>query len=205
MKLKLLTMKIWSSEHVFYHPWETVSQAAWRKYPNPMNPSVIGVDVVERSVLPTGKIVSDRILTTEWGLPGWVVSLVGMNPTCHVKEKSEVDIENKTLTLNSVNLTLKNLITIDEKLVYMPHPTIKDATMLKQEAAVQINGLSLSSYLEGIVTTTMASNANKGREAMEWVIDTINTEVKELASTAKKGITELRTKIDTLDLNPSIR
>ncbi|XP_033116731.1 PRELI domain containing protein 3B-like [Anneissia japonica] len=198
-------MKIWSSEHVFYHPWETVSQAAWRKYPNPMNPSVIGVDVVDRSVSPTGKLVSHRLLTTEWGVPGWVTSLIGMNPTCHVKEKSEVDIENKTLTLNSVNLTLKSLITIDEQLIYKPHPTIKDATLLKQEAAVHIRGMSLSSYLEGLVTSTMASNAALGREAMEWVIDTINTEVKELACSAKKGMAEFRTKIDTLDLNASLR
>ncbi|CAH1644913.1 unnamed protein product [Spodoptera littoralis] len=31
-------MKIWTSEHTFNHPWETVAQAAWRKYPNPITP-----------------------------------------------------------------------------------------------------------------------------------------------------------------------
>ncbi|KAF3824581.1 hypothetical protein GH733_009915 [Mirounga leonina] len=36
------TMKIWTSESIFDHPWETVTTAAMQKYPNP--PSVVGVD-----------------------------------------------------------------------------------------------------------------------------------------------------------------
>jgi hypothetical protein len=42
------TMKIWSTEHVFNHSWETLTQSQWRKYPNPHNPAVLGTDVVAR-------------------------------------------------------------------------------------------------------------------------------------------------------------
>ena len=38
-----------------------------------MNNSVVGVDVIERRVEPSGKLYSHRILTTNWGLPGWAV------------------------------------------------------------------------------------------------------------------------------------
>ena len=43
-------MKLWSSEHVFHHPWDVVSQAVWRKYPTELNPSVKAIDVLERRV-----------------------------------------------------------------------------------------------------------------------------------------------------------
>lgn len=51
------------------HPWETVTKAAMQKYPNPMNPSVFGVDVLDRRVDSQGRLHSTRLLSTEWGLP----------------------------------------------------------------------------------------------------------------------------------------
>lgn len=54
------------------YPWETVIKAAMRKYPNPMNPNVIGVDVLERSLDEGGRLHSHRLLSTEWGLPAIV-------------------------------------------------------------------------------------------------------------------------------------
>lgn len=49
--------------------------AAMRKYPNPMNPSVVGVDVLDRHVDPSGKLHSHRLLSTEWGIPSIVKSV----------------------------------------------------------------------------------------------------------------------------------
>jgi len=46
--------------------------AALRKYPNPINPNVIGVDTVERNVNLSGALQSHRILSTEWGLSSWI-------------------------------------------------------------------------------------------------------------------------------------
>lgn len=65
----------------FYsHPWETVAQAAWRKYPNPMNPAVLGTDVVERKVV-DGVLLTHRLVSSKWGLPHWVqkvkISIIG--------------------------------------------------------------------------------------------------------------------------------
>lgn len=58
------------------YPWETVIKAAMRKYPNPMNPNVIGVDVLERNLDEGGRLHSHRLLSTEWGLPA-IVRAVG--------------------------------------------------------------------------------------------------------------------------------
>ena len=53
------------------HNWETVVKAAWKKYPNPMNPAVVGIDVLDRYVDKKGVLKSHRLMTTRWGLPEW--------------------------------------------------------------------------------------------------------------------------------------
>lgn len=65
---------------LYSHPWETVTQAAWRKYPNPISQGVIGTDVVERKVV-DGVLISHRIVSSKWFIPQWAqrVSLVGEN------------------------------------------------------------------------------------------------------------------------------
>uniref|UniRef100_A0AAQ6A964 PRELI/MSF1 domain-containing protein n=1 Tax=Amphiprion ocellaris TaxID=80972 RepID=A0AAQ6A964_AMPOC len=97
-------MKIWASEHIFNHPWETVTKAAMQKYPNPMNPSVFGVDVLDRSVDTEGRLHSTRLLSTEWGLPAMAKSIIGVTRTCtYVQEHSVVDPKEKTFELKSTN------------------------------------------------------------------------------------------------------
>ncbi|XP_073744124.1 PRELI domain containing protein 3A isoform X2 [Callorhinus ursinus] len=127
-------MKIWSSEHVFGHPWDTVIKAAMRKYPNPMNPCVVGVDVLERSVDSRGRLHSHRLLSTEWGLPGFVKAI-----------------------------TLTNLVSVNERLVYTPHPEDPEMTVLTQEAIITVKGISLGSYLESLMANTISSNAKKSK------------------------------------------
>ncbi|XP_077580414.1 PRELI domain containing protein 3B-like [Stigmatopora nigra] len=179
-------MKIWASEHIFNHPWETVTKAAMQKYPNPMNPNVFGVDVLDRSVDAEGRLHSKRLLSTEWGLPAIAKSIIGLTRTCtYVQEHSIVDPKDKTFELKSTNISFTNLVSVDEKLTYKPHPHHPDKTILTQEALISVKGVSLSSYLEGLMANTMSVNAGKGREAMEWVIRRLNAEIEELAATAR--------------------
>ncbi|XP_041046473.1 PRELI domain containing protein 3A-like isoform X2 [Carcharodon carcharias] len=97
-------MKIWSSEHLFSHPWETVIKAAMRKYPNPMNPNVVGVDVLERNLDTQGRLHSQRLLSTEWGLPSIVMAILGTSrTTTYIKEHSVVDPVERTMELSSSN------------------------------------------------------------------------------------------------------
>lgn len=63
IRLAASTMKIWTSESIFDHPWETVTTAAMQKYPNP--PSVVGVDLLDRLIDPPGKLHSGTLLSTD--------------------------------------------------------------------------------------------------------------------------------------------
>ncbi|KAM9806194.1 PRELI domain containing protein 3A isoform X2 [Syngnathus typhle] len=155
-------MKIWSTEHAFSYPWETVIKAAMRKYPNPMNPHVVGVDVLERRLDAEGRLHSHRLLSTEWGLPAIVRAILGTNRLqTYVKEHSVVDPEEKKMELCSTNITLTNLISVDERLLYAPHPDNPEVTILTQEAVITVKGVSLSSYLEAMMARRMSANARK--------------------------------------------
>ncbi|XP_006636178.1 PRELI domain containing protein 3A isoform X2 [Lepisosteus oculatus] len=168
-------MKIWSSEHVFSYPWETVIKAAMRKYPNPMNPSVVGVDVLDRNLDTHGRLHSHRLLSTEWGLPAIVRAILGTSRTLtYVKEHSIVDPDEKKMELCSTNITLTNLVSVDERLVYTPHPENPGITVLTQEAIITVKGVSLSSYLEGLMALKISANARKGHEALEWAIRSLS-------------------------------
>ncbi|XP_024840207.1 PRELI domain containing protein 3A isoform X2 [Bos taurus] len=156
-------MRVWSSEHVFGHPWDTVIKAAMRKYPNPMNPCVVGVDVLERSVDGRGRLHSHRLLSTEWGLPSLVRAILGTSRTLtYIREHSVVDPVEKKMELCSTNITLTNLVSVSERLVYTPHPEDPGKTVLTQEAVITVKGVSLGSYLESLMANTISSNAKKG-------------------------------------------
>jgi len=178
-------MKIWTSEHTFNHPWETVAQAAWRKYPNPMNPAVLGTDVVERKVV-NGVLHTHRLVSSTWYFPRWAQSILGTAKVCYASEKSEVDPSNKCMLLKTINLTFCRHISVDEVLYYTPHPTDSSKTLLKQEASVSVQGVPLSHYMEDMITSRISSNAGKGRQGLEWVINKINTEVKDIAEAVTK-------------------
>ncbi|NXS67601.1 PLD3A protein, partial [Pandion haliaetus] len=168
----------------YRHPWDTVIKAAMRKYPNPMNPCVVGVDVLDRSLDNQGRLHSHRLLSTEWGLPSIVKAILGTSRTLtYIEEHSVVDPVEKKMELCSTNITLTNLVSVDERLVYTPHPENPEKTVLTQEAIITVKGISLSSYLESLMANTISSNARKGRDALEWVISKLNTELEELKST----------------------
>lgn len=183
-------MKIWTSEHIFNHPWEKVVEAAWRKYPNPMNPAVTGIDVVDREVS-DGVLLTKRIVASKWGLPGWALSIVGPVSIFYAREYSAVNPAERTMELKTRNLTFGSMIAVDETVRYESDPDDPSKTKLSQEAVVTVQGIPLCSYVENLLTSKISHNACKGRQAIEWVIDKIETEVKDFKNSAVKNTDEI--------------
>merc|ERR1712123_93652 len=152
--LLVLEMKIWTSEHVFNHNWETVVQGQWQKYPNPHNQAVVGTDVVERKVTEEGVLHSHRIISSDWGLAEWVQQLIGANKVCYASENSIVDPRRRLMEMHSRNLT---------------------------------------SSMEGIIVNTVSKNSNKGRVAIEWVVDKLGEECRSINLSA--SLDKLKTEI----------
>jgi len=172
-------MKIWSSEHVFNHSWDNVIKAALQKYPNPLNPNVIGVDVVDRRV-EDGIIKSHRLMASRWGVAPWIANLLGGNRTVFASEHSHIDAQAKTLSMRTRNISCNSIISIDEKLVYSIHPEDTSKTLLQQEAVITVKNVPLIDYLENKLETTINGNADKGRQAIEFVIHKMNTLEKDV-------------------------
>jgi hypothetical protein len=207
-------MKIWTSEHVFDHPWETVVHAAWRKYPNPINPAVTGMDVLNRKVTENGVLQSERILQTQFNIPGWVTRLIGLTNPNYSHEFSEVDRNKREMTLKTINLNCTNFVSVDEKLTYKPHPQDPACrTVLEQETVVTVRGVPLIDYCEKLFLTTYETNAKKGRQGIEWVIGNIKREYEELstklshevAGLSDKLTSELRRSLDDMHAHESSR
>jgi len=176
-------MKIWTSEHTFDHPWETVVHAAWRKYPNPINPAVTGMDVVSRKVSEDGVLRTERVLETQFNIPSWVTRLIGLTNPNYSHELSEVDRSKREMTLQTINLNCTNFVSVDEKLNYKPHPQDPTSrTILEQETVVTVRGVPLIDYCEKLFLSSYETNANKGRQALEWVIGNIKREYGELSN-----------------------
>jgi len=168
-------MKIWTSQHIFDHDWATVVSAALNKYPNPLSPSVIGCDVVDRTMSPFGVILSHRLLLANWSIAPALNKIFNMSELGYASEHSTIDVRRRVMTARTRNLTLNRFISIEERLEYTQHPTDSSKTLLKQEATINVENVPLTSYVETLVARTINSNATKGRLAIEWVINRMST------------------------------
>ena len=171
-------MKIWTSEHVFAHNWESVVRGQWQKYPNPHNNAVLGIDVLERAVDPkTGVLSTHRVIASDWGLANWVQRLIGADRTCFAHEYSTVDAKKKLMTLDSVNLTFCNFVSMRERMSYAPHPEDPaNKTVMRQEMVVTVQGVPLTSYMESIILSTVSAKSGQGRSAIDWIVGKIVSE-----------------------------
>jgi len=169
-------MKIWTSEHIFDHPWNTVIEAAFRKYPNPMNRAITGIDVVSQEI-DKGTLKTERILQRHFHIPNWASKLTGFAGTQYSHEYTEIDPAKRSMTLTTRNLNGVGFIRVDERLTYTPHPTDSSRTILKQEAAVVVNVPAFTDYCEKTFISIYQTNAIKGRQGVDWVIDQLRQAV----------------------------
>ncbi|XP_017821987.2 PRELI domain containing protein 3B-like isoform X1 [Callithrix jacchus] len=178
-------MKTWTSEHVFDHSWETVMTAVMQKSPNPMNPGVVGVNVLNRLVDPSGKLHGHRLLSTERGLLSIVKRLTAAARSKNNVQEHSVDPVEKAMELKSTNISFTSMVSVDETLMYKPHPQDPETTIWTQEAIITLKGVSLQSHLERLMASTISSSASKDGEAMEWGIHKLNAEIEELTASAR--------------------
>jgi len=137
-------------------------------------------------------------MTTEWGLANWVKKLIGFEEHAYAHEISTVDPENKTLSINSRNLTFDSKVNVEERITYSPDPEDPGKTLMTQQAIVTVQGVPLTSYMEQLMTTSIAGNASNGRQALENVILRVQSEAKDIKETLTKLDSELKTSLDDI-------
>ncbi|KAI7867419.1 protein MSF1 [Spinellus fusiger] len=167
-------MKLFKSIHDFGYEWSLVTAANWKKYPNENCPHVRHVDVLNRTVDPeTGVLTTERLITVEQNVPRLILKLLSTKETQYVREISIVDPRQKMLTMNSVNLTMSNLLTIEEHTTYYQHPDHREQTQMSQQATVSAGCLlsRWSNTVEDFCLNRFKQNAAVGREGFIKVLE----------------------------------
>ena len=73
----LVALFLFFCMYAFSHPWSTVVHAAYRKYPNPMNGAVTGIDVVRQNY-DQGKLQTERIIQSRFSIPTWATKVCNL-------------------------------------------------------------------------------------------------------------------------------
>ncbi|KAI5481044.1 PRELI/MSF1 domain protein [Pseudohyphozyma bogoriensis] len=149
-------VQLFTTATTFDFPFPAQAYAVINKYPNPLAPHVISVDVLDRKVLDDGTVRSERLIGVQQDSPRWVRRLLGSQDITYVREvtflvPSSITPPNLTTTpspdqtlleppkllMASTNLTLSSLLQCRESIAYLPHPwpysPITSSTLAPQE------------------------------------------------------------------------
>jgi hypothetical protein len=167
-------MKVFCNSVTFNYSWEEVSIANWQKYGpwNDKSAHVIAVDTISRDVDPeTGILRTERLITCKQSAPEWIKTILGGMDTSQVFETSYVNPAEKTVTMVSQNITMSNLINVQETVVYKPlnaHQTqfVQDAKITALCGGWQ----RIKNSIEDTLVTRFRENAAKGKEGFECVL-----------------------------------
>ena len=170
-------MKFFSNDITFNYTWAEVSTAIWRKYCpwNDKSDHVIAVDTLSRTVDPTtGILRTERLITCRQQPPEWlrgIMKCAENSGFSHVYEASYVDVEGRTVTMVSQNLTWNNLVSCQEKVVYRPDGD----TDTRFEQSARITALCggwqrIKNKIEDQLVRRFSENAAKGRRGFERVL-----------------------------------
>ena len=89
-----------------------------------------------------------------------------------------MDPKNRLMEMRSKNMSFCNVVNMEEKMTYTPDPEDPNRTLMRQETVVTVQGVPLTSYMEGIIVNTVSSNSSKGRAAIEWIVEKLGNECR---------------------------
>jgi len=102
------------------------------------------------------------------------MKIVGGTEESYVREVSEVDPQQQTVTLRSMNLTGSNIISVQETVVYSPDPSSPETkTRFQQDAQITAYGAfsKICGAIEDWSVERFGQNARKGRVGFEAVLE----------------------------------
>ncbi|MQL69777.1 hypothetical protein Taro_002066 [Colocasia esculenta] len=172
-------VRAYKQEHVYRHPWDRVTAASWRKFTD--SPAVLShvtdVHTLARRLDPGGGILrATRSITVRSPqLPFLLSRLIGQDSVlCHCVESTVVDAQARSMEIVIRNGSLRNLIEVEERSRYNPHPADPDRwTMFQQETSIRCRPLSaltaIAEKVEQRCAERFLQNSAKGREVIERI------------------------------------
>lgn len=198
-------MKIFESSHFFNYLWEQVTAANWVKYPNELSTHVVSVDILNREIDPERHVLkTERLISCKQPVPRWLRAIIGGEEYSFVREVSEVDLVNRRLIMKLANMTLLNLLLVNETVVYTPDRNMPNSrTLFKQLAEITaFSSFSrICNKIEDWSVERFGQNAQIGKLGFEGVLQSVTQKweesgvlVKDLGHTLMKEIDEVNDK-----------
>ncbi|KAJ3181885.1 hypothetical protein HDU85_003400 [Gaertneriomyces sp. JEL0708] len=197
-------MKFMETAHLFPYPFSTLTTANYRKYPNTHSPHVRSVDILSRTVLPNGILRTERLLGVTQSVPALLRRVLPIPDVMYFREVSFLDHGEKSFIAVSRNLSLSEVVTVEERCEfadYNPNPneTSSDSqatqpddakTVFKQRAS--ISALGALSYVARLVEESAVAayerNAVKGRQGLESVIEMVKREAEDIERSVEERL-----------------
>jgi len=169
-------VKLFSTEHTFHHPFDRVTSAFWRKYPNECAAHVKAIDITDRRIDAQGRLITNRIMSCESAVPGWLRS-AGLPQSCFVAETSVVDPKRREMVVKSSNLSGASLLVVEETCTYKQCPNAPTAsTHYKQEARITAFLPFLAGKFESYSVQNLQSKSKEGMAVVEKLCQRIRDE-----------------------------
>ncbi|OAY85210.1 PRELI domain containing protein 3A [Ananas comosus] len=189
-------VRAYTQEHVYRHPWDRVTTAAWRKFTDPDTPAVLShildVHTLSRRLdSATGRLLTTRSITVRSPtLPFLVRRVLGQDAVvCHCVESSVVDAPRRSMDIVARNASLRGLIEVEERSSYRPHPDRPaEWTVFRQETSIRCKPLSalaaVAEKVEQRCADRFLQNSVKGREVVERICKYLEAESSSAAAAA---------------------
>jgi hypothetical protein len=162
-------MRLFTKEHVYDHPWDTVTLAHWNKFPNTKNNNVLDVNTLEQRVDTDGRLHTVRLFQCLGATPGFMKVFLGNGFNyAWMIEKAVCDANKKKLVFKSHNISFSKFLEVTETCTYESHPTDPSKTVFRQEAVFHARMPALlGGKAEGWGISNMDRNSPKGLEVIE--------------------------------------
>ena len=116
--------------------FDDVVQSFWSRYPNPFAKHVLSEDVLQRKVV-GNQLWSTRLLMKTGVIPKWGEFMFKDKSTrSYVVENSVLDLEKKTITTYTRNVSLTSYSFLEEKCTYRPSVDGKNWTVCERSSSV---------------------------------------------------------------------
>uniref|UniRef100_A0A6B2LKC9 PRELI/MSF1 domain-containing protein n=1 Tax=Arcella intermedia TaxID=1963864 RepID=A0A6B2LKC9_9EUKA len=164
-------------QHTFKASWRDVFLASWLKYPSPMRPDIMSVDIIKKEFDPEkGTLKATRLIAIEGKIPSWMDLFIPRASVVYFLEESVMDIKNKTFVLTSQNITHTNILKTFETCRYTVDKLNPEWTRLEQtfQAGVTKFLFGVADKIEAFCIDMAKTQAQRGREVMDNAIKLVS-------------------------------
>lgn len=206
-------VKTQSDSCTFNHNWSNTVEGAFNKYPNEFQPNVKSIDILDRRVNSEGELVTEKMLRSKF-IPNILMqksmAALGMPVLLEQAnlERSKLNLEKKTYTMNTCNVTYLEYMKVFETLVYSETKCEEDTCKNQKDGSSNTTTLTQTTLCdmyaqnyawvlqwavslgEKAVISEVKSNIPKGRSAMKAIIPNLIKEFENFTAMTEEIVRE---------------